>query len=682
MKVNYGIYLGTTSTSIAKMEAGSPVIIRSNTLKDSTPVAVFINRKGAIQVGDAAINAYKINKLNEIKTCNSGCNDVYIEFTRTLGSDAEYFSCNANRSFSSEELLAEIIKTLLSFEKDIDIVAAVLSVPSTFKLNQINAVRKTGYLAGLKQVEIITEDLAGAFAFGVDSIRMQGYTLFFKFTSSYFSCSLLKSENGIVSVKNTECENYLGGKNLDEAIIDKLIIPHLKENFVIDKLLRDSYKNTILRATMKFYAEEIKKQLSYSDETSILTNWGDIPEKDDEGNELELDITVTTSILESVLAPIFQKAIDISLELLKRNNIDGSKLTSLILAGKPTLSPTLRKMLAEQICEPDTSIDPENVIAKGAAIYASTVDLTEEPKALKKDKLIIQLEINFEPTSEFDEEDGVIKILQDKTESEIPSKVFANVSRQDGGWSIGNVEINTIGEIVTVQLEKGKSNAFSVSLFDDKGNKLECEPSNFNILQGGKGGSAVLPYNIGIEIQDRNTGKLLFKTIEGLSKSKQLPASGTISNYKTPRELRPGVESDFFELAIYQGEHGADGTRAIFNEHIYDIVVSGAKLPCFLPKESEVDLIILVDPSLQLSVRAYFPSIDFSIDVQVCAENKSSESIIDKTETLLFELTENEILTGSEFQKYFEQLSKLKKHPDFDVLNKILNQLNNYGLKA
>ena len=67
MKINYGIYIGATSASILKMEAGVPVIICSNTLKDSIPMAIFVNRRGAVQVGDAAMNALKAEKLNALK---------------------------------------------------------------------------------------------------------------------------------------------------------------------------------------------------------------------------------------------------------------------------------------------------------------------------------------------------------------------------------------------------------------------------------------------------------------------------------------------------------------------------------------------------------------------------------------------------------------------------------------
>lgn len=682
MKVNYGIYIGSTSASIAKMEASVPCIIRSDTLKDSTPMAVFVNRRGNIQVGDAAFNALKAEKLNSMKNWNSGNDNSFVEFTRTLGSDVKYESSNAKRSFSSEELLAEVLKTLVSFEKDLDVIAAVISVPAAFKGNQINAVRKAGYLAGLKQVEIITEDQSAALAYGLDAKRSNGFSLVFKFTSQDFNTALIKSDNGILSVIDTKGDNYLGGKHLDEAIVDKIIIPYLKNRFVIDELLSDDYKSKIFRNSMKFYAEEIKKQLSFSDETSILTNLGDIPGEDDEGNELELDMTVTVSELENAIAPIFQRSIDMSLELLKRNNLDGSKLTSLILVGKSTYSPILREMLSEQICKPDTSIDAESVIVKGAAIYASTIDLKDEPKNSKRDRTKIELEIGHEASTVETEEFVTLKILEDKTEGEIPEKVFAEIKRGDNAWSSGKVKINIVGEVIDVQLTEGRTNVFAVTLYDDKGNLLESEPSSFSIIQGLRTSTATLPYNIGTEIKDKTTGKIIFRAINGLEKNKSLPASGTLNGIKTKIDIRPGMNSEFIKIPLYQCEHGSEGTRAIYNEHIYDVIISGEDLPCLLPKDSEIDLTISVDESQRIAIKAYFPSIDFSIETQVYSENPSYEHLMEIAEDMLFDLTENEILTSTEFQIFFEQISKLKNSPNVDNLYNVVNSLKNYGFKA
>lgn len=620
MKINYGIYICATSASIAKMEAGEPVIIRSiDKLKDTTPIAVAINKKGNLFVGDKAYNSWKVGTLRKSENQNS-----FIEFTRTLGTNKKYFSSNANRSFSAEELLAEVIQLLISYERDQNVYAAVITIPSSFKSNQIDAVRKAGYLAGLKQVEIITEDQAAALSYGLDSKRNNGFSLVFKFTSNDFNTALIKSDSGILSVIDTEGDNYLGGKNLDYAIVDQLIIPHIRENFSIDKILDDDNKKAEFRSALKFFAEEIINKLCFETSYNVYADPGECGGEDDEGSEIEIDLTVTQEQLKNVLAPIFQRAINNCLELLKRNNLNCSDLNSLILAGKPTYSPILRGMLFEQICEPDTSIDPETVIVKGAAIYASTIDLKDELKNLKINRTKIQLEIGFEPFTNETEEFVTLKLLEDKTEGKIPEKVFAEIKRGDNAWSSGKVEINEIGEVIDVQLNEGKTNVFEVTLYDDKGNLLKCEPSSFSIIQGLRTSTATLPYNIGTEIKDKTTGKIIFSTIRGLEKNQSLPATGTLNGIKTKNDIRPGVDSDVIKIPLYQGEHGSEGTRAIYNEHVYDIIISGTDLPNLLPKDSDIDLTISVDKSQRITIQAYFPSIDFTSEIEVSSDTDQS----------------------------------------------------------
>ena len=618
MKINYGIYIGTSSASIAKMEAGEAVVILSSDfLKNTTPVAVAFNPRGNLFVGDKALQSFRIDRLKKSENQNS-----FIEFTRTLGTNKKYFSSNANRSFSSEELLAEVLRYTLSYKKDSNVNAAVLTVPSTFKLNQIDAVRKAGYLAGLKQVEIITEDQAAAFSYGLDAKRNNGFSLVFKFTSNDFNTALIKSDNGFLSVIDTEGDNYLGGENLDYAIVDQLIIPHIQENFSIDEILDDDNKKAAFRSALKFFAEDMKNNLSFNPSHNIYVDVGECGE-DDEGEKIEIDLTVTQEQLKNVFAPIFQRAINNCLELLKRNNLNGSDLNSLILAGKPTYSPILRDMLFEQICEPDTSIDPETVIVKGAAIYASTIDLKDELKNLEINRTKIQLEIGFEPFTIETEEFVTLKLLEDKTEGKIPEKVFAEIKRGDNAWSSGKLIITKVGEVFDVQINELEKNNFIVELTDEFGNKLECEPNTFSI-QYGFVNKSTLPYNIGTEVTCKRTGKIIFRTISGLEKNQSLPATGTLYGIKTKNDIRPGVDSDVIKIPLYQGEHGSEGTRAIYNEHVYDIIISGTDLPCLLPKDSDIDLTISVDKSQQMTVQAYFPSIDFTSEIEVSSDTVQS----------------------------------------------------------
>jgi molecular chaperone DnaK len=630
--VDFGIDLGTTNSAISKMLNGNPESIRTNTLKDTLPSCVYINRRKAIQVGDAAFNALKNEKLNALKNWDSSEDNSFIEFKRTMGSDASYESSNAKRSFSSIDLSAEVLKTLKSFEKDENINSVIITVPAAFKNNQIDATREAGKQAGFDQVGIITEPEAAAWVYGMNSENKDGFWLVYDFGGGTFDAALLKVTDGIRQVIDTEGDNYLGGKNLDEAIVDEIILPHLKEKFVLDELLEDSNKRNILRAAMKFYAEEIKKQLSFNNEASILTNLGDIPGEDDEGEEFELDFTVTEAQLEKAIGPVFQKSIDISNKLLERKNLKGDKLTALILVGGPTYSPIVRRMLEQQICKPDTSVDPMTVVAKGAAIYASTIK--KDDTTIVVDTSKIQLDISYEATSVEEEEFITVKISEDKTEGEIPEKVFADIARGDGGWSSGKVEINSIGEVFTVQLAKGKLNTYSVNLYDNKGNLLECEPSSFNIIQGSKGGSAVLPYNIGIEIQDISSGRLQFKTVTGLDKSKQLPASGSLSKLKTPSQIRPGMDEDYLEISIYQGEHKCEHSRAVHNHHVNTILITGSDLPSLLPENSEVDVEMKIDINQKITGLATFPHLaftyEFECETKVDSVNNSKADYIEK----------------------------------------------------
>jgi len=430
-KIDYGIDLGTTNSAISRMENGEPTIKKTDTLKDTMPSCVYINKKKAIQVGDSAYNALKRDKLKAMKNWNDSDSNAYIEFKRTMGTDKVYESSNLEKDLSSEELSAEVLKTLKSFVKDENVNSIVITVPAAFKNNQKEATREAAKLAGFDHIELLQEPVAASMAYGLDSAKKDGFWLVFDFGGGTFDAALLKVEEGIMKVIDTEGDNYLGGKNLDFAIVDEIILPYIQDNFVIDSILADDTKKQILRNAMKFYAEETKIKLSFNDTHNILSDLGDIPGEDDEGEEFELDITVTQADIAKAVSPVFQKAIDVSLRLLERNNLKGSSLDSLILVGGPTFSPVLRKMLEEQICKPDTSVDPMTVVSKGAALYASTVDVSEEVREQTRDKTKIQLEIANESSTVETEEYVPIKILADKTEGEIPNQVFAEVTRGD-----------------------------------------------------------------------------------------------------------------------------------------------------------------------------------------------------------------------------------------------------------
>jgi molecular chaperone DnaK len=686
-KIDYGIDLGTTNSAISRMENGEPIIKKTDTLKDTMPSCVYFNKKKAVQVGDSAYNAMKRDKLKTMKGAGFNTN-AFIEFKRTMGTDKKYPSSNMEKDFSSEELSAEVLKALKSYISDESFKSIVVTVPAKFTVNQKDATLRAAELAGFEHCELLQEPIAASMAYGLDAKSKDGYWLVFDFGGGTFDAALLKVEEGIMKVIDTEGDNYLGGKNLDYAIVDEIIIPSIQENFTIDSILSDDNKKKILQDAMKFYAEETKIQMSFNDTHNILSDLGDIPGEDDEGEEFELDITVTQEMMQNTLGSIFQKSIDTCKHLLERNSLDGNKLDSLILVGGPTYSPILRKMLEEQITKPDISVDPMTVVSKGAALFASTVDVSDDIKEQQRDKAKIQLEFGYEATTVEEEEFVTVKILKDKTEGEIPEKVFVDIVRNDKAWSSGKTEIDDKGDIIEVKLNAGKANAFNVLAYNEQGDLLPSEPSDFTIIQGSKIGSATLPYFFGLEIKSRASGKVVFRSIKGLEKNQSTPATGTTNGLKTQKQIRPGIKEDSLKIPIYQGEHGADGTRAIHNEHVYNVIITGEDLPKLLPESSDVDLTVKVDKSERITLSAFFPILDYTHEIEVPSDTTQKEidanwlgSEINKAQQTLNLIKQEGVYQDQEkLDKLDTEISETKKRfeqgkSDYDRKKDVLDSL-------
>lgn len=687
IKIDYGIDLGTTNSAIARIENGDPTIKKTDTLKDTMPSCIGFNKKKSIMAGDSAWNALKSDKLRALKTWDKSDSNTYIEFKRTMGTDKVYSSANMGEVYNSEQLSAEVLKQLRSFVTDDEFHAAVVTVPAKFDIKQKDATLRAARLSGFQYTELLQEPIAASMAYGLDSTSKNGYWVVFDFGGGTFDAALVKVEEGIMKVKDTDGDNYLGGKNLDMAIVNEIIIPYLEDNYSIDSIMQDDIKKQILQDAMKYFAEEAKIQLSFKMNHNILTDLGEIPAEDDEGNELELDITVNREDLRNAIAPIFQKAIDITKDLLQRNNLSGEKLDALILVGGPTYSPILREMLEDQIKKPDTSIDPMTAVAMGASLYASTIDVSEDIKEAARDKTKIQLEVGYDPSTVETDVWVTVKFLADKTEGEIPDKVFAQILRGDKAWSSGKVAINTKGEIIEVKLNEGKPNSFTIELYDQSGNRLEGQPDNFTIIQGSKVGSATLPCFIGIEIKRRKDGRLVFKTARGLEINQPLPATGILNGLKTQKQIRPGKAEDIIKISIYQGDYYSEGTRAIYNEHVYDAKITGDDLPSLLPEGSDVDVTLISDKSGRIEkIEAYFPYLDHTVDIPIPDDVASEidanylDNEIRKGKEILNSMLSNEHMDSNEVFSIEEEIDKLKSYldqgrTDYDRKKEVLENL-------
>lgn len=610
-KIDYGIDLGTTNSAICRMEKGVPVIQKTDVGADIMPSCVAINKKGVLRIGQMAYNAMIQDKRRGTKTWAKESSNTYVEFKRAMGTDQKYESSYLGKSLGAPELSAEVLKALKSYvldEKNIN--RAIITVPAKFSLLQKTATLTAAKLAGFEQCELLQEPIAASIAFGLSTEEKNGYWMVFDFGGGTFDAALLKVEDGIMQVFDTEGDNYLGGKNLDLAIVNDIIIPYLKENYAIEGILAVPEKKEILQEAMKTYAEEAKNQSSFQTSWDILSNLGDLG-NDDNGEEIELDLTITQEQAFASMHPFFQKAVDICKKLLEQNNMTGDQLNKLILVGGPTHSPLVRDMLREQItANVDTSIDPMTAVAVGAALYASTIDAKASTSSAMTGTL--QLSLGYDSTTV--ESSQWISIKFNETITNHPAQVWVEFVKCDGSWSSGKLEVSDSGNVAEIILQSGRVNTFTINCYSQQGDLLPCYPNEITIIQGTKVGAAVLPYYIGIgTLNDDKTA--VFTSIPGLEKNKPIPATGQYSgSLKTTCQLRPGISEDKLVLPVYQAEESEDDTPTWLYEKVGTVEIDGRDVEKFIPEGTLVELTIRVIESERQMFEVYIPSIDQTIE--------------------------------------------------------------------
>ena len=248
-KIDYGIDLGTTNSSIARMDNGVVNIIKSDetTQTDTTPSCVHINARKALLVGQKAFNQLNKEAKKAFKDFQSNLKhegeNSFIEFKRDMGTTIKYECQNAMRTYSPEEFSSEVLKKLRSFVNDEEIHSVIITVPAMFKQHQIDATQRAAELAGFKYCELIQEPIAASIAYGLSAQKTDGYWLVFDFGGGTFDAALMRISEGIMKVESTGGNNQLGGKNIDEAIIDHILLPAIKRKFKIDNILKERGSN-------------------------------------------------------------------------------------------------------------------------------------------------------------------------------------------------------------------------------------------------------------------------------------------------------------------------------------------------------------------------------------------------------------------------------------------------------
>ena len=348
-----GIDLGTTNSCVAVMEGGNFAIIPNSDGGRTTPSVVNIKDNGEIIVGEIA-------KRQAITNPDS----TVISIKTHMGSD---YKVDINgKSYTPQEISAMILKKL---KKDAEaylgeeVTEAVITVPAYFTDAQRQATKDAGEIAGLKVQRIINEPTAAALSYGLDK-KKEEKVLVFDLGGGTFDVSVLEIGDGVVEVISTSGNNHLGGDNFDQKIIDWLADEFKKETGI------DLRNDKMAVQRLKDAAEDAKKKLSTTLETQISLPF--ITMDATGPKHLEKKLTraafdeLTKDLVEATKGPVKQA--------LEDADLSPSDIDEVLLVGGSTRIPAVQEWVKSFLGkEPNKSINPDEVVAAGAAIQGGVL---------------------------------------------------------------------------------------------------------------------------------------------------------------------------------------------------------------------------------------------------------------------------------------------------------------------
>ena len=348
-----GIDLGTTNSCVAVLEGGEPKVITNAEGNRTTPSVVAFKGDEEL-VGEVAKRQAVTNVKNTISSIK-----------RKMGT-SEKVEANGKK-WTPEEISAKILSKL---KKDAEsylgekVTKAVITVPAYFNDAERQATKNAGKIAGLEVERIINEPTAAALAYGLDKQDKLQTILVYDLGGGTFDVSILELGDGVFEVKATSGNNRLGGDDFDQRIVDYVVDEFKKENGV------DLSKDKMAMQRIKDAAEKAKKDLSGMTSASISLPF--IAQNDD--GPVHLDMNLTKAKFEDLCRDLFDSTLEPVKKALKDAKLKASDIDKVILVGGSTRIPYIQELVKKELGqEPNKSVNPDEVVAMGAAIQGGVL---------------------------------------------------------------------------------------------------------------------------------------------------------------------------------------------------------------------------------------------------------------------------------------------------------------------
>lgn len=372
-----GIDLGTTNSCVAVMEGNEPAVIINSEGKRTTPSIVAFTESGERKVGDPAKRQAVTNPKNTIFSIKRFMGEKYDHVTKEIervpykvvrgDNNTPRIDING-RMYSPQEISAMVLQKMKKTAEDYlgqEVTEAVITVPAYFNDSQRQATKEAGEIAGLKVRRIINEPTAAALAYGLDKKSQESKVAVFDLGGGTFDISILELGDGVFEVKSTNGDTHLGGDDFDHKIIEWLVDEFKSENFGIDLS-----KDPMALQRLKEAAEKAKIELS--SQTSTEINLPYIMPVD--GVPKHLVKTLSRAKFEALCDDLIQKTIEPCRKALADANLSASDINEVLLVGGSTRIPAIQEIVKKFFGkEPNKSVNPDEVVAVGAAIQGGVL---------------------------------------------------------------------------------------------------------------------------------------------------------------------------------------------------------------------------------------------------------------------------------------------------------------------
>jgi molecular chaperone DnaK len=347
-----GIDLGTTNSAVAFVQDGQPRILSKGNQR-IIPSVVASSKQAGWLVGRPALNQYVLDPDNTVRSIK-----------RQMGSPERVKL--GGREFSPQEISAFILRELKTIaEEDLGrpVNSAVITVPAYFTNAQRTATEEAGQIAGLEVVRIINEPTAAALAYGLNQEEDQ-LALIYDLGGGTFDVSLVEMTGGVVEVRASHGNTHLGGDDFDEVLAERVGKQFFKKHQIS---LKD---NRVAMARLNRAAEMAKIQLSDFPEVCLREEY--LVEQN--GRPLHLESIVSRPEFEELIEPFLDQTLESLEQVFNDANLGVDDLSRVLLVGGSTRMPIVWNLLANHTgLEPDVEIDPDEVVALGAAVQAAII---------------------------------------------------------------------------------------------------------------------------------------------------------------------------------------------------------------------------------------------------------------------------------------------------------------------